>query len=173
MRARWRFLAGFTMAPVASVVAAFLWIGVSILLKIGPADSPSSRPFLSEARELLLPIVVVAAGAELLFGLPAFLLLRARGRLSIRSTLLSGAVVGALPFAIFFAWLIGAGAWQALSPGFDGKHALDELLQVAPQGLWWLLLGSFCGAAGSCLFWLVIRNEAKSQGPSTHAVSAA
>ena len=74
---------------------------------------------------IALPVGFVVAGVHvLLFGLPAYLLLRRRMRLDWAQAMIAGFVIGAVPLSLW-SWLIEGGAmgpsffWSAL-PGVLG-----------------------------------------------------
>jgi hypothetical protein len=156
-----KLLVGFTLAPLASTAAAFVWMGGSLVSGLGPSPSSTAREFLEGFGFLVGGVLTVAILVNLFFGVPAFLWLRKRNRITLSAALLAGATVGVVPFALTFAGLIGLGLWRIAFEGFEAADRSKELFEAAPAAIWWLLLGAFSGTAGALLFWFIaIRGQA-------------
>ena len=98
------------------------------------------------------PIALVVA---LLAGWPLALLALKRGRSRMRDFALLGALLGALPFVAYFAYVMGFEAWHVASGTWPapGGEVAARWLADAPQAFAWIALGATCGVASALAFW--------------------
>jgi hypothetical protein len=107
---RLRFLVAFALAPV----------GVCGLLT---ATFKITDPH-SNYRWVFLPMLLVMLGHSLLLGVPLAVRLRHLNRLTLRNTLVSGALIGSIPTTILLAWL-------QLRASADDRYLLgDTMLEI-------------------------------------------
>ncbi len=80
-----------------------------------------------------------------------------RGRTRMRDFALLGALLGALPFVAYFAYVMGFEAWQVASRAWPapGGELAARWLADAPQAFAWIALGATCGIASALAFWVV------------------
>ena len=100
------------------------------------------------------PIALVVV---LLAGWPLALLAQKRGRTRMRDFALLGALLGALPFVAYFAYVMGFEAWHVAvgSSPASGREVASGWLADAPKALAWIALGATCGVASALAFWVV------------------
>lgn len=80
-----------------------------------------------------------------------------RGRTRMRDFALLGTLLGALPFAAYFAYVMGFEAWHVASGAWpaSGGETAARWLADAPQAFAWIALGATCGIASALAFWVV------------------
>jgi hypothetical protein len=145
------------IASIAAVAVQPLVLAV----RIAPDYISSPQPVYGVGF-FLLSVVVVAAAVVLVFGIPAFLILRKFQREGWGSLAIVGFVLGALP--VMFSWpirLVGYSSGQ----NWHGKY-VETYVNGIPTTYAWLTFGEnvfyfgLHGLAGALVFYAVLRRLA-------------
>lgn len=133
-------LTGFIVAPTAGAIAWFIMNGAA-------------------ATELFSGILiwsfVVSWVLAIVLGIPTYIFLRNRGKLSVSSSVTGGAVIAALPWAV-----------ATFLPGTTYKKAGEIVIvqngSYTPEGMLFeakvLAVFGLCGATAGFIFWLIVKS---------------
>jgi hypothetical protein len=139
------------VAPLATGVIYALVYGVLLLFQI---ESFSGRVLLATALAIALwsGVATVAAFAmTLLVGMPLEISLERRGRGDLDDIVWLGAILGALPFVLFDAYVL----YTELSRHAAIAAAAD-LFKDLPRALALAALGASCGGASAWTYWSIL-----------------
>lgn len=140
-----RLVAAFALVPVAIGLVSFVgwW---AILVRRPSVGDPASAAWSVAFGTSIIGTVVTVFGA-----VPGFIWLRRRGRLSLRSLVILGVVLGNVPLGLIMLGVLGTHAangtrgWETLGTAWGGLRGTARLV----------LLGTAYGAASAAAFWLV------------------
>jgi hypothetical protein len=146
-----RRLMALLVAPLASGAIYALVAGVVAALHL---ESWSTRAFIATALDIVVGsgvAIVLAFAMTLLLGMPIANALDRRGRGGFGNIVWLGALLGALPFAVFDLYVIFAEM---------GRHSLAiasaSLFKDLPRALTLAALGASCGAASAWTYWSIV-----------------
>ncbi len=143
-----RILAGFLIAPLATVLGIYGGFAACYLLGVNPVmHTPGDA--MSNATSWVVFAVPLAYLVEFCVALPVHRWFARSGRTDLRAYLLTGAVSGAAPF-------VGMAGLVALS-AFRGHADRGWFVDVREVRYWltFLYFGPLCGIASATLFWLI------------------
>jgi len=149
MKTTLAFLAAI-LVPVGLMTGWYLWDQFGTFQPNDPYIWVRTRNFLSLC-------ALISAAYVLVFGIPAYLLLRWRNAVRWWSTIASGFVLGAAPVAVL-SWPLGFS--RGASATIDGVPTLVNGIPTFAGWLQYLELVAFmgtCGAASAAAFWLIAR----------------
>jgi hypothetical protein len=139
------------LAPLATGVVYALVYGALVLFQI---ESFSARALLATApgiAEWSGVATIAAVAMTLLVGLPLAVSLERRGRDSVRDIVLLGAMLGALPFVLFDAYVVFAELDR-----HPTLAAVSGLFKDLPRALALAGLGASCGTASAWTYWSIL-----------------
>jgi hypothetical protein len=146
-----RRLMALFVAPLASGGIYALAAGVVAALHL---ESWSTRALIATALDIVVGsgvAMVVAFAMTLLLGMPIANALDRRGRGGCGNIVWLGALLGALPFAVFDLYVIFAEL---------GRHSLAlaaaTLFKDLPRALTLAALGATCGATSAWTYWSIV-----------------
>lgn len=133
-----RLVCAFVVAPFVAALGLAVYGVIAALV-------------LHEDMLLAVPMALIALIGfgylpTLIFGLPALLLLRSRGRLAFRHFVVAGTILGAVPYGVFAVVLPLIFYWQRVSGG-----PLYIMISALPA----IFLAAGLGALGGVAFWYV------------------
>lgn len=131
---------GFLLAPLAAVATLTPFV-IGFLALTSPSDMNSLNT--GNVVYAFVAGAVVAYVHTLLFAVPSFLILRRFGRVTRKSCLLSGGLIGLLPISLIMVLSCTKGTAELCGPG---NYNLDVIL----------LFGAY-GVVTGYYFWLNIR----------------
>jgi hypothetical protein len=146
-----RRLMALLVAPLASGAVYALAAGVVAALQL---QSSATRALIATALQVMVGsgiAIVVAFAMTLLLGMPIANALDRRGRGGFRNIVWLGALLGALPFAVFDLYVIFAEMGRQ-----SASSAASSLLRDVPRALTLAALGAACGAASAWTYWSIV-----------------
>jgi hypothetical protein len=146
-----RRIVAVLVAPLATGVVYALIHGVLVLFQI---ESFSGRAVLVTVLDIALwsGVATVAAFAmTLLVGMPLEISLERRGRGDLGDIVRLGAILGALPFVLFDAYVVFAELSHHATIA-----AASGLLKDLPRALALAGLGASCGTASAWTYWSIL-----------------
>lgn len=153
------------MAELGSTGSGRLWAAAKVALAflIAPGVASLGFAILLGSPRFVGLVALYAYPIALLVGLPAYLVLRLWGRLTLLRATIGGGLVVALP--VLAALLSRDVPWEARSYGWvtatNRQRTVAGYVELVAVSAF---LGSF-GALGGALFWLIVRPSRPPPGP--------
>ncbi len=147
-----------TLATPAAIGALFI---ILTLLGIGWFADKDWTLVLSNVQTYAVVASPLALVVSLFVGMPLGNRLAKRGRTGPTAFLILGAVLGALPFLLFDAYVVAYEVVRSfrfgLADSFWGLGPMmRRLLRDIPVATYWVGLGSWCGAWSAVAYWSVV-----------------